>query len=105
MSEFDEAIGEMFGEAREVLGEVPVTFDGMADPVSVSWNALGRNEELEINGRVVSFSVVCEAAVSLFSTPPRVGQLVTRDGKAYRINGEVQSDALTYRFALESRHK
>lgn len=109
-SEFDDALDEMFEETREVLGEVTFTvdgelFEGQPKEIKGTWNALGREETLEINGRTVSFSVLVEADRSQFSAEPRVGQLVTRDGKTYRITGEVQADQLTYRFPLDSRHK
>jgi hypothetical protein len=81
--------------------------------VSGVWNDLGRTETVEINGKMISFSVLAEFPRALrpgFSDAQFqacAGKLVTRssDGLVLRVTGEVQVDELTVRFALDSRHK
>jgi hypothetical protein len=90
------------------FGTVAITIDTFPEPIETHWTDLGKTEVLEINGRRVSFSVLVQFTRSQLPAGrmPRQGQTVTRadDGTVYKISGEVQADALTVRFALQSRN-
>lgn len=105
MSEFSDALDEMFADAREIFGEESVTFEDVG-AVLVNWNALDTREELEIHGRIVGFTAVAEVAKDAWpdgEDPPSLSQQVTRDGVTYYIVGEIAEDQLTWRLTLDSR--
>ncbi len=94
------------------FGTVSVSIQGLGT-VNADFNDLGRREELEVNGRRISFSAMLEFPRSAFPTATAAtlsgleGKLVTRQdtGAVYRVSGEVSLDELTVRFPLDSRNK
>ena len=98
-------IGTLFGTTDFILqqpagGPVIGAFTG-------NWNDLGRHEEVTINGKRVTFSVLVDAPQAQFTQLPKEGQIVIRssDGFTGRIVGEVQHDGLTVRFPVDTRNK
>ncbi len=103
-SEFDDAMSEMFAEARAIFGEVPVRFAGEAEDSDVNWNSLGTVEVLEEHGVERSFTVTIEVAKTELSAAPTFGQEVTKDGRTFLVVGMLSEDELTYRVALDSKN-
>jgi hypothetical protein len=95
----------------EAFGGTAFSIAGLGTVPDGQWNDLGQTETLLLNGRQISFSVVAEFRRAIFPTATTAellalaGTIVTRDGKEFRIVGEVAVDELTVRFPLDSRHK
>lgn len=111
-SEFDAFMDESFQASREVFGEEQFHISGKSftKPLTVkgSWNELGTTSELELAGETIIFSAVLQIAVSEFGKrAPVAGMEVTRvkDGRTFRIVGEVNRDSLTFTFPLQTVHK
>ncbi|HEV7405165.1 MAG TPA: hypothetical protein VGO11_19635 [Chthoniobacteraceae bacterium] len=88
-------IGEMFGETS-------FTIEGQVAAIAGNWTQLEIAEEVEIQGKRVKIHATVDAKKTLFTVTPRQGLKVTRssDSKTLRIVGPVDTDELTYRFAL-----
>lgn len=95
------------------FGSTAFTIAGLGAVTAGNWNALGRTEHIEINGRRVNFSVLAEFPRSEFPDATQAqllaiaGQIVIRaaDGATFRIVGQVMVDELTVRIALDSVNK
>ena len=93
-------IGSLFGQTAFLI-------EGQTAAIQGNWNELGRQEEIVLSGRRVFYQCTAEATCAQFATPPVQGKLVTRiaDGAVFRIVGHVNTDGLTFKFALDSRNR
>lgn len=111
-SEFDDFMDAGFGEASEVIGKEEFTISGkhFTTPRKVrgSLNELGTVSEVTLAGEQITFSSTLLIALAEFANlTPRQGQTVTRrkDGRTFRIVGDIQRDSLAITVLLQTVHQ
>jgi hypothetical protein len=111
-SEFDDAMSEMFDQAREIFGEEKFAISGKHFPaartVSGNLNEVGTVSDVTLSGETIKINATLQIALTEFARlTPRAGQLVVRckNGARFRIVGEVHKDSLAVTFALQTEHQ
>jgi len=103
MSDFDDFMSASGDAAEEVFGTTLCEFDGEPAPVKVDWNAMSKREEAEVQGRIIGITATIIVRKSRLTNPPKLDQLVTRDGVNYVISGTLSEDEQDYTLALDSQ--
>ncbi len=106
MARFDTFMAAGWETSNDVFGTVNFTFPGVAGNVPCDFNSLGYTQQVEVYGKVESFTATIEVAITDLATAPSHGALITRvsDGKVFRVIGQTQTDGDTHQINLDSRN-